>query len=443
MSHTINFTLKSLDYFRIIFGFILDNDKPQQIRGLYHFGAFRLDAAERRLWCENEPISLAPKQFDLLFYFVENAGRVATKNDLLDAVWTDTYIEETTLARNVSWLRKELGEFADGETLIETVPKHGYRFTAEVTRSEKNENALIVEEQTVQYFRGEETITLDEIFAEIKGNGEKERKGDGENINLLPNSSRRPVSIFSFLLVAFGLVALAGIGFVIYQSYIKTDAPTTDLNATAKITVKNITVDVAQETVNTGIQVHPGDIIEVSADGEYQPGTDQTWTYEGDKTAKAVANHTFQNADPWSLVGWVGTETDQNDYFQVSKSNAVTAERNGALYFAVNDWKNNYTDNSGELIVTVTLTRPVVIGSPQIKIGSIVNLQNRNPDGGGYLDAWGLVRNKPEFRQVPTETMFVSTHKNPDRYNGSGSWEIVSATGKKMAKHLCTATRSI
>ena len=127
--------------------------KPQQIRGLYHFGAFRLDAAERRLWCENEPVSLAPKQFDLLFYFVENAGRVATKNDLLDAVWTDTYIEETTLARNVSWLRKELREFADGETLIETVPKHGYRFTAEVTHSDNDENALIVEEQTVQYDR--------------------------------------------------------------------------------------------------------------------------------------------------------------------------------------------------------------------------------------------------------------------------------------------------
>ena len=106
--------------------------------GIYHFGAFRLDAAERRLWCDDEPISLTPKQFDLLFYFVENAGRVAKKSELLDAVWTDTYIEETTLARNVSWLRKKLGECDGGENLIETVPKLGYRFTAEVTRPENN-----------------------------------------------------------------------------------------------------------------------------------------------------------------------------------------------------------------------------------------------------------------------------------------------------------------
>ncbi len=88
---------------------------------------------------------------------------MAKKSELLDAVWTDTYIEETTLARNVSWLRKKLGEFAGGEPLIETVPKIGYRFTAEVKRSERDENALIVEEQTVQYIRGEETITLKKV----------------------------------------------------------------------------------------------------------------------------------------------------------------------------------------------------------------------------------------------------------------------------------------
>ena len=91
----------------------------QQNRGLYHFGAFWLDAAERRLWCEDEPVLLTPKQFDLLFYFVENAGRVTKKSELLDAVWADTYIEETTLARNVSWLRKTIGEHADGESIID------------------------------------------------------------------------------------------------------------------------------------------------------------------------------------------------------------------------------------------------------------------------------------------------------------------------------------
>ena len=72
----------------------------------YHFGKFQLDVAERRLCCNHEPVLLTPKQFELLLYFVEHAGCVATKNELLDAVWADAFVEESTLARNVSWLRK-------------------------------------------------------------------------------------------------------------------------------------------------------------------------------------------------------------------------------------------------------------------------------------------------------------------------------------------------
>ncbi len=212
----------------------MDNDKLQQIRGLYKFGAFQLDAAERLLWCEDEPISLAPKQFELLFYFVENAGRVATKSELLDAVWADTFVEESTLARNVSWLRKELGERTDGEQFIETVPKLGYRFTAEVTQPEDGNgngsgNAIIIEEQTVQHFRGEETITIDDADLLRRGERESGRKGENENkIDALPGVSPSPFLPFSLsprlLLAAFALAAFAGIGFVVYQNYLKTNA---------------------------------------------------------------------------------------------------------------------------------------------------------------------------------------------------------------------------
>ena len=186
-----------------------------------------MDAAERRLWCDNELISLTPKQFDLLFYFVENAGRIAKKSDLLDEVWTDTYVEETTLARNVSWLRKTIGEYADGESIIETVPKLGYRFTAEVTRSDIDENTIIVEEQIVQRFRGEETVTIDDAEMWRRGDAATLRSGDEENkLSILPNvpaSPRLRLPASSFLLIAFGLVALAGIGFIVYQNYFQTN----------------------------------------------------------------------------------------------------------------------------------------------------------------------------------------------------------------------------
>ncbi len=60
------------------------------------------------------------------------------------------------------------------------------------------------------------------------------------------------------------------------------------------------------------------------------------------------------------------------------------------------------------------INRSAVTERLQIKIGSIVHLQNRYPNDGSYLDAWGAVWSKPEFKQVPTETMFVSTHDNPE-----------------------------
>lgn len=206
----------------------MDTAKYQQIRGLYYFGAFRLDAAERRLWCADEPVSLSPKQFDLLFYFVENAGRVAKKSELLDEVWTDSYVEESTLARNVSWLRNKLGECAGGEPLIETVPKLGYRFTAEVSRPENNGNSLIVEEQTVQYFRGEETITIDDAAVESKREAEKTNHLARKAAP--PRRRRFPLSPLLFSVLG---LALIGSGIVAYQNYSKPPA-------TKRIAVTNV-----------------------------------------------------------------------------------------------------------------------------------------------------------------------------------------------------------
>lgn len=188
--------------------------------------------------------------------------------------------------------------------------------------------------------------------------------------------------------------------------------------------------------VDTGIRIRKGDIIDLSVSGEYQHGTDQTLTFEGDKNANVSTDYNLQNAAPRSLVGWIGTETEQDNYFQISKTDSVTADKNGSLYFAVNNGKDDSADNRGDFIVTVTLIRPAMPGNSPIKIGSIVNLQNRYPNAGGYLDAWGQVWSKPEFSKVPTETMFVSTHYNPNRDNGSGSWEIVSATGKSNGEIL-------
>ena len=105
---------------------------PSPLR-TYEFGPFRLDVAERRLVRDGEVVPLRLKVFDTLRVLVENAGRLVTKEELLQAVWPDTTVEENNLNHNVSILRKLLGERATGQAFIETVPRVGYRFVAAVT----------------------------------------------------------------------------------------------------------------------------------------------------------------------------------------------------------------------------------------------------------------------------------------------------------------------
>jgi DNA-binding winged helix-turn-helix (wHTH) protein/pimeloyl-ACP methyl ester carboxylesterase len=101
-------------------------------RGAYRFGPFHLDVRERRLSRDGEVIPLRLKVFDTLRALVENAGRLVTKQELLDTVWPQTAVEENNLNHNVSVLRRALGERATGQQYIETVPRVGYRFAASV-----------------------------------------------------------------------------------------------------------------------------------------------------------------------------------------------------------------------------------------------------------------------------------------------------------------------
>jgi Tol biopolymer transport system component/DNA-binding winged helix-turn-helix (wHTH) protein len=105
----------------------LDNASPRR------FGPYLFDGRERVLRCGDETVPLTPKAFDLLAAFVEQPGRLLSKDDLLKQVWPDTFVEESNLAYHVFVLRKALGESSGNGPYIETVPKRGYRFTAAVT----------------------------------------------------------------------------------------------------------------------------------------------------------------------------------------------------------------------------------------------------------------------------------------------------------------------
>src|SRR5262245_11812109 len=103
-----------------------------QITQAYVFGRFRVDAGKRLIFAKDELVALTPKAFDTLLALVENRGTVLSKEELMSLVWADQIVEENNLAQNIHLIRKSLGEFSEGLKFIETIPKRGYRFVADV-----------------------------------------------------------------------------------------------------------------------------------------------------------------------------------------------------------------------------------------------------------------------------------------------------------------------
>jgi DNA-binding winged helix-turn-helix (wHTH) protein/alpha-beta hydrolase superfamily lysophospholipase len=99
---------------------------------VYEFGDFRMDVRERQLSRNGRPITLTGKVFDTLRIMLERAGRLVTKDELMQHLWPDTVVEENNLNQNISALRRALGEQTGGPRFIETVPRAGYRFVAGV-----------------------------------------------------------------------------------------------------------------------------------------------------------------------------------------------------------------------------------------------------------------------------------------------------------------------
>jgi len=105
----------------------------------FEFGDFLLDAKEKVLLRGGKPLPVTPKALELLLVLVENHGHLVEKNELMKAVWADSFVEEGNLAFTIRLLRKALNDDAQKPRFIETVPKRGYRFIAEIKRLETKE----------------------------------------------------------------------------------------------------------------------------------------------------------------------------------------------------------------------------------------------------------------------------------------------------------------
>lgn len=197
---------------------------PQQAHEFYEFGPFQLDCSERVLRRDGRPVTLTPKAFQTLLVLVENSGHVVEKETLLRLVWPDTFVEEATLAQNVSTLRRVLCE-DDDTPYIETVPKRGYRFVRSVRKAETASPAT----------------------------GPADPAPDGQNQRSL---RQKPRAIYVYALGAAGVVLLAGIAIYFAQHHARppqTSGSSPNRVMLAVLPFSNLTGDPGQEYMCDGL----------------------------------------------------------------------------------------------------------------------------------------------------------------------------------------------
>jgi len=207
------------------------NSLPQQ---QYEFGPFQLDIGEHSLLRDGQAVPLEPKVFNLLRVLVQNQGRLLEKEELLKEVWPDTFVEEGNLNRNVSILRKVLGDDSSGAHYIETVPKRGYRFVASVKVIADGGSGAGVTEPRDQSTR-------------VKDTEPPQVREDGDL-----GSRKTPFMGGWLVLGGVVLLALGTVTFVLMW-WGKADPPRPRIQSIAVLPLRNLSGDPAQEYFADGM----------------------------------------------------------------------------------------------------------------------------------------------------------------------------------------------
>lgn len=194
-------------------------------RHIYEFGPFSLIPSERQLLRDKAAVSLKPKVFDLLVVLVENSGRLIDKEELMKRIWPDSFVEEANLSVTVSALRRALGEGPEDNRYVETVPRHGYRFVAEVTECS-------------------EKIANSETPAKVEG-------VDSSDSTARPFLSRRAWAVALLLLLVGG--SIAGLSLNRLRNKLSSNATTAGVHSLAVLPLENASGDASQDYFAYGI----------------------------------------------------------------------------------------------------------------------------------------------------------------------------------------------
>jgi Tol biopolymer transport system component/DNA-binding winged helix-turn-helix (wHTH) protein len=181
----------------------------------YEFGSFKLNASERCLWQDENLIPLTPKAIETLIALVERRGKVVEKDTLLNEVWQDTFVEEATLAQNIFTLRKILGRDEKGNQFIETVPRRGYRFAADVrenSAAEDDDQYFLIGKQTTRRIIAEQ----EEIETSVEPDSPETEIKKVSALNRKPFLSQH---IRTLILTAIILLISAAVFYFVFNNY--------------------------------------------------------------------------------------------------------------------------------------------------------------------------------------------------------------------------------
>lgn len=110
-------------------------------RTRYRFGAYQVDIGKRLLTKNGQPCEIQPRSFEILRLLVEHAGNTISKEQLMTEIWKGVHVNENSVDKQISIIRKLLGDGEDSRPYIDTVPREGYRFVAEVIREDPTSRA--------------------------------------------------------------------------------------------------------------------------------------------------------------------------------------------------------------------------------------------------------------------------------------------------------------
>jgi TolB-like protein/DNA-binding winged helix-turn-helix (wHTH) protein/Flp pilus assembly protein TadD len=216
---------------------------PNGARRSYEFGPFRLDPNRHRLFRGDEVVALSPKAIQTLILLVENRGRLLEREMLMDTLWPHVIVEDANLTVAVSQLRKALNQNGDNAEFIETIPRVGYRFVADICEVIEEPTPLITRERT----RLQPIADNGETKGTTTAPPELEAK-----ISLLPEQ-RRSLRRQRRLIVALALCLTIAVAAIAYRFFTSTSSGPANIGSVAVLPLKNLTGDPNAEYFSDGI----------------------------------------------------------------------------------------------------------------------------------------------------------------------------------------------